>query len=121
MNVLSLTDFISTKILARDSIVYFASVTGMSYSSLYTTALSSVYTYFTAMLVFNLSYTRSHSLLGTTLTLYVSFAAFTSIAHVLSYRPTSIGASIAVCLHLILKFHWTLTYPHSFAMYRLLD
>ena len=40
---LSLTDFYSTKILARDSIIYFVSMTGTLHSSLYTIALSSIY------------------------------------------------------------------------------
>ena len=91
---------------------------------LYKIMLGLIYTRSTAILVFNLSYTGRHGLLGTTLTLYVFFAAFVFIAHrqVLSYRPTNICASIAVRFFLILKFPCTfLIFFFSSAMHRLLD
>lgn len=58
----------STKILARDSTTYFVSMTGAYHSSTstYTLIQSS-----TGVLVFNLVYARRHTLLSTTLTVYV--------------------------------------------------
>lgn len=62
------------------------------------------YILFTAVLIFNLFYSRHNALLSGALALYVSSTttALSCIAHVLSYRPTNILASIAVCF-LILR------------------
>jgi len=65
----------TTKILARDSIVYFASVT--------------------AILVFNLSYTGKHGLLGTTLTLPTNICASIAAARLtLNIRSITMGQAL---------------------------